>query len=175
MRETSPAKDYYLAPGRLDPIKRVDLIIEAFKQLKDKNLIIIGDGPEKSKLLSMAKGYANIKILDVSTQEELRDYYSKCICCIAIPNDDYTMVPLEAAAAGKPSIVSDDFGVRETVVENKTGILIKPDVKNLVNAINSMTPEVAESMKKDCLNFAKKFDIDIFYEKWENKIKSMLD
>ncbi|MEM5807828.1 MAG: glycosyltransferase [Candidatus Aenigmatarchaeota archaeon] len=168
------SEDYYLVVSRLEEFKRVHLVVEAFKKMKDKKVIIIGDGSQKRKLLSLAKSYKNIKFLDVSSQEDLIDYYSRCISVINVPYEDYGMVPIEAAAAGKPSIVSNDLGMEETVIKNKTGFVIKADLQNLIDAVKRMTPEVAESMKKDCLKFSKKFDIDIFHKKWENKIKEVL-
>jgi glycosyltransferase involved in cell wall biosynthesis len=37
------------------PYKRIDLIVEAFSQMPDKKLIVIGDGPEMKKIQSKVK------------------------------------------------------------------------------------------------------------------------
>ena len=54
-------EDFYLAASRQVPYKRIDLIVEAFKQCPDKQLIVIGDGPEHKKIKALAG--ANVQIL----------------------------------------------------------------------------------------------------------------
>ena len=52
---TKTKKDYYLTASRLVPYKRIDLIVEAFKEMPDKKLIVIGDGPDMKKIKEKAK------------------------------------------------------------------------------------------------------------------------
>ena len=54
------SEDFYLSTSRLDQLKRIDLIINVFKQLPERKLIITGTGPEKKKLIKMAKNCNNI-------------------------------------------------------------------------------------------------------------------
>ncbi len=46
--------EYYLTASRLVPYKRIDLVVDAFAHLPDKKLVVIGDGPEMSKIRSKA-------------------------------------------------------------------------------------------------------------------------
>src|SRR5690242_15644331 len=46
--------DFYLAASRLVPYKRIDLIVESFRAMPDKKLIVIGDGPDFEKIKSKA-------------------------------------------------------------------------------------------------------------------------
>ena len=41
--------DYYLTASRMVPYKRMDLVVEAFNEMTDKKLLVIGSGPEKEK------------------------------------------------------------------------------------------------------------------------------
>lgn len=47
---TGESGSYYLSLGRLVPYKRVDLIIEAFRRMPDRELVVIGEGPERGRL-----------------------------------------------------------------------------------------------------------------------------
>ncbi|WP_262258030.1 glycosyltransferase, partial [Escherichia coli] len=54
-------EQYYFTASRFVPYKRIDLIVEAFSHMKDKKLVVIGDGPEMNKI--KAKATSNIEIL----------------------------------------------------------------------------------------------------------------
>ena len=53
-RHDRPREDFYLTASRMVPYKRIDLVIEAFNQMPDKQLVIIGDGPDRAKLEALA-------------------------------------------------------------------------------------------------------------------------
>jgi glycosyltransferase involved in cell wall biosynthesis len=166
-------EDFFLVVQILRPEKRTSLIIEAFKHIKDKKLFIVGDGPEKKKLELQSKHYKNIQFLNPQLErDEIIDLYSRCLGTIYIPkNEDFGLIPVESMAAGKPCIGVNEGGLLETLINNKTGFLINPTVKNLIKYIKFLTPEKAEKMKKACINQAKKFDESIFYRKFDNIIR----
>ncbi|MDH8286905.1 glycosyltransferase, partial [Klebsiella pneumoniae] len=53
-------EDYFFTASRLVPYKRIDLIVEAFSEMPNRKLVVIGDGPEMQKIKSKAK--TNIEI-----------------------------------------------------------------------------------------------------------------
>lgn len=57
-------EDYYLTASRLVPYKKVKLIVEAFNEMPDKKLIVIGDGPERKAIEAIAG--KNIEMMDIS-------------------------------------------------------------------------------------------------------------
>lgn len=61
--------DFYLTASRLVPYKRVDLIVEAFTKMPDKQLKVIGDGPERAKIERIASGHSNIELLGYQSNE----------------------------------------------------------------------------------------------------------
>ncbi len=63
--------DYYLAASRLVPYKRVDLIIEAFRQMPDRKLLVAGDGPMYKKLKAIAP--ANVELLGFLPHDRLKN------------------------------------------------------------------------------------------------------
>ncbi len=162
----SEPEGYYFAPGRLVKEKRIDLIIEAFKEMPNKKLIISGDGPERENLMKLSKGCKNIIFVGISDSKKMIDLYSKCIATIYMPiNEDYGAVPIESMASGKPCIAANEGGPRETILHGKTGFLIKPNKEEIKKWVNYLTPEVAKNMKDDCIERAKEFDIDNFIKK----------
>jgi len=158
-------KDYYFAPGRFVKEKRMDLIIEAFKEMPDKKLVISGEGPERERLKKLAEGCNNIEFFINCSFEKMIELYSNCIATIYMPiNEDYGLIPIESMASGKPCIAANEGGPKETIIHGKTGFLIKPDKEEIKKWVNYLTPEVSKKMKDDCLKRAKEFDINIFVE-----------
>lgn len=164
-------EDFYLSSGRLMAEKRVDLIIRAFKELKDKMLIISGDGPERKKLEELAKGSENIKFTGLGTTDQLFDLYARCAAVVYMPlGEPFGLVPVEAMASGKPCIAVNEGGCRETVLNGKTGFLIKPDKEKIKKYVRILTPELAKRMKRACITQAKKFDIKVFVKNIKKEV-----
>jgi glycosyltransferase involved in cell wall biosynthesis len=166
----SSTGDFYLSTARLDKLKRIDIIVNTFKQLPDKKLYIISSGPELDSIKKMAEGYDNIKILGWIPERKMLELLGSCIATIQIPiSEDLGLGPIESMASGKPCIGSNEGGLKETIIDKKTGLLVDINAnatKNLARAVEYMTPERAKSMRKNCENRAK-----IFSEK--NFINSM--
>jgi glycosyltransferase involved in cell wall biosynthesis len=159
--------DYYFSWARLYDVKRVDKIVEVFVKMPDKKLIVASSGPELKKIKKIAKGHNNIKILDWITDEELLELLGKCIATIYIPiNEDFGMSPVESMSAGKPVIGVDEGGLQETIVQNKTGILIRSDfnINDIVDAVKKLNKERALIMRGDCENRAKEFSEEGFIQ-----------
>ncbi len=166
--------DYYLSFGRIEKLKRIPDIIRAFQQMPDKKLVVISGGPDLEKVKIMSKGYKNIKIAGWLNDQELANYLGSCIATIYIPIDeDFGMSPLESNAAGKPCIGVDEGGLKETIIDKKTGKLIpaKYTLKDLINAISWMTPERALAMRKDCEEHAKKFSKERFIKEMKEIVE----
>jgi glycosyltransferase involved in cell wall biosynthesis len=110
---------FYLIVSALAPYKRVDLAIHAFNQWK-KQLLIIGDGPESSRLRALAG--PNVHFAGWLDSEPLRWHYAHCQALIFPGEEDFGIVPLEAMSAGRPVIAFQKGGALETVIEGKTGL-----------------------------------------------------
>lgn len=153
-------EDYFLVVSRLVPYKRIDLAVETFNEL-NLPLFIIGDGSEYKKLKSCAR--SNIKFLGRLSDEEIRCYYSKCRAFIFPGEEDFGITPLEAMASGKPVIAYRAGGVRETVVEGKTGLFFdKQSKESLMETVKNFI-SIEDSFKKhDIRNHALKFNEERF-------------
>lgn len=120
--QDTPRQDYYLLAGRLTGYKRVDLAIDAFRDLKS-SLVVIGDGPAR-KALERRAG-ANITFIGAASRETLREHFSKARALIFPGLEDFGIVPLEAQATGCPVIAFGAGGVLDTLRDGETGILFK--------------------------------------------------
>lgn len=104
---------FYLIVSALVPYKRIDIAVEAFNRLR-LPLVIIGTGPERSKLERGASPY--VQFLGWQPDEVVRDYYRRCEALIFPGEEDFGIVPLEAQACGTPVIAFGKGGALETVI-----------------------------------------------------------
>lgn len=167
--------DFWLSVNRLYPEKRVEIQIDAFKQMPEEKLIIVG-GYSKG---DHAKSYAedilsnlpeNVKVLGEIPESELLEIYSRCrgFICTAM-DEDFGMTPVEAMASGKSVIAVNEGGFKETVIDGKTGFLVNADSESIIKAVKSISPR-PETYREACFERAKEFDISIFVQKIKNVI-----
>jgi len=128
--ELTPDKDdYYLTTSRLVPYKKIDLIIEAFLDMPDKQLLIIGDGPDRARLEAMLPKHSNISLLGYQPPEALQHYMEHAKAFVFAAEEDFGIAPVEAQACGTPVIALGKGGTAETVIHGETGILFPEQSK----------------------------------------------
>jgi len=168
--------DFYLSTARLTPDKRVDVIVEAFKEMPDKKLIVISDGLDLEKIRKLAKGYKNIEVLGSVSDKKLAELYGNCLATIAASYfEDFGMIAIESMAAGKPVIAPGDNGFAETIIDGKTGLLIDPTKKNIIGAVRKLTSKKAKEMRNICEKRAKLFSKEKFIKDMKNTVKGILN
>ncbi|MCK5719343.1 MAG: glycosyltransferase [Thiomargarita sp.] len=166
--------DYYLSVGRLDPLKRVDLIIKAFLKMPHKHLIITSGGSELKSLQKLANNASNIQFTNWLNDSQLFKLIGQAIATIYLPKDeDFGMSPVESMAAGKPVIGVAEGGLLETIIPKQTGILLKAlfNIEDICQAVEIMTPNRAVEMRKSCEKQAQKFQTKLFLDNIRNVIK----
>ena len=105
--------DYYLVVSALVPYKRIDLAIGAARRL-GRRLLIVGTGPEERRLKALAGPF--IEFLGWRDDREVAELYARCRAVLFPAVEDFGIVPLEAAAAGRPTVALGRGGVLETMV-----------------------------------------------------------
>jgi len=127
-------ENFYLTASRMVPYKKMGMIVEAFNQMPDKELIVIGDGPELEKIKSVAK--SNIVLLGYQPTPVLKDYMQRAKAFVFAAQEDFGITPLEAQACGTPVIAFGRGGSLETVVENETGLFFREQTpESLIAAV----------------------------------------
>ncbi|HWQ63164.1 MAG TPA: glycosyltransferase [Methanospirillum sp.] len=155
--------DYWLSVSRIDKWKRVENLIEAFREMPDKKLKIAGKiYPSFKHLTSSAP--PNVEFLGAVTDYDLITLYSNCRGFVTMAIDeDYGLTPLEAMACGKPVVAAKEGGYLETVVDGHTGLLVSPDPFSIRDAVCRIdkNPELYE---KASWVQAARFDYKLFKE-----------
>lgn len=127
-------EDYYLVASRMVPYKKIHLIVEAFAKLPEKQLIVVGEGPDLKYVKS--KAASNTTILGHVPFEELKKLMAGSRAFIIAADEDFGITAVEAQACGTPVIAYTKGGVRDSVVENQTGIFFEEQtVDSLMEAI----------------------------------------
>jgi glycosyltransferase involved in cell wall biosynthesis len=111
---------FYLASSRLVPYKKVGLIVEAFKQMPDKRLVVIGSGPQYKALLRNAG--PNVSMLGYQSDAILREHMQAAKAFIFAAEEDFGIGPLEVQACGTPVLAYGRGGASETVIDGITGM-----------------------------------------------------
>jgi len=111
--------DYFFIASRLLPYKRIDLAIDAAK-LAGVKLLVAGDGPAMPALRERARG-STTTLLGFVDDAKIDTVMGDAIAVIVPGEEDLGLVPIEAAAAGRPAIAYRAGGARETILEGETG------------------------------------------------------
>jgi glycosyltransferase involved in cell wall biosynthesis len=110
----------YLVLSALEPYKRIDLCVEAFRRLgPDYPLVVAGSGSLGERLRREAPDH--VTFLGWVADEKLPDLLASSRALVFPADEDFGIVPLEAAAAGVPTVCYASGGSLETVVEGVTG------------------------------------------------------
>jgi glycosyltransferase involved in cell wall biosynthesis len=123
-----------VAVGRLVPVKRLELLIDAAararKDVPDLRLLVIGEGYERPDL------EAKIRAIDATSwielpghvsDEELADAYRRAwVVASTSLREGWNMTITEAGACGTPAVVSDIAGHRDSLTDGVSGLLVDP-------------------------------------------------
>ena len=115
----TPVGDYFLIVSRLIPYKRLDLAIEAFRQLPQEKLVIVGDGRDRAMLEASAPQNVTFLGRQPNTLELLRG----CKAFIFPGLEDFGIAPVEAMAVGRPVVAFAGGGALDTVEPGVSGEL----------------------------------------------------
>jgi glycosyltransferase involved in cell wall biosynthesis len=127
-------EEFVLAVSRLYDHKRVDWAIDACIET-NKNLVIVGEGPDRRYLEKQAKGNDNIQFLGfVKDDMDVKIMYELSEVLLFCSLEDFGLVPVEAMASGTPVLGYGQGGLLETVKPRVTGELFQ-NQKELVSLL----------------------------------------
>ncbi|GBL34575.1 N-acetyl-alpha-D-glucosaminyl L-malate synthase [Filimonas sp.] len=133
---TSPRKDFYLAVGRFVSYKKIDVVIKAFQKMKDKKLVLIGNGLDSKEIKELIKDSPNIIWLGYQHDDELILYMQNAKACIFAAKEDFGIMCVEAQATGTPVLALNYGGYQETVIDKQTGYFFNEQTEeSIVEAV----------------------------------------
>jgi glycosyltransferase involved in cell wall biosynthesis len=152
---TERYEPFIFTVSRLQKLKRLDLLVEAFRYVTDKRLkaVIIGDGPEREDLLRRVRHHRlgrRVLLLGPAEEGTVLAHYGRCLAVYFSPlNEDYGFVTGEAFSSRKAVVTTrDSGGPAELVEDGRTGFVVEPTPIDLARAFDKLAGDarLAERM-----------------------------
>lgn len=132
---TRAADPLVVAAGRLAPVKRFDLLLDAARDARESvprlRVRIIGEGPTRLDLVRwIERNQAQdwVELVGYVARPDLRDHYRQAwVVASASLAEGWGLSLTEAAACGTPAVATDIRGHRSSVVDGRTGVLAPAD------------------------------------------------
>lgn len=167
-------EEFFLAASRFVPYKKMDMIVEAFSEMPDKKLIVIGDGPDAKKVGAKAK--ENIQMMGFQPIEVLKDHMQRAKAFIFAADEDFGIMPVEAQACGTPVIAYGRGGALETVIPGKTGLLFKEQsVESLKQAVQQYEALYHTFNSESIREHAEMFGANVFRANFKSFVEALYD
>ncbi|MBR3175925.1 glycosyltransferase [Candidatus Saccharibacteria bacterium] len=178
-------KKIVLYVGRVDPEKKVGLVIEAFNKACAKvhniQMVIVGDGVDKLRLEKMVFGMGlndRIQFLGRVLPPDLHELYRVGdVFATASEIETQGIVLIEAAASGLPLIAVNAGAVSEVCINNKNGFLCQPgDVYGISEAMIKILGNDAMRKKfgEESVKIATEHDFEKTLDKFINIYKKVI-
>jgi glycosyltransferase involved in cell wall biosynthesis len=169
---------FYLTASRLVPYKKIAAIVEAFRALPDRKLVVIGDGPEMKRIKALAG--ANVEILGYQPASVLCDLMQRAKCFIFAAEEDFGITPVEAQACGTPVLAYGRGGALETICgldhEKPTGAFFdRQDGAAIAEALVQYERHLDRISPLDCWHNAQRFSAQIFRETYSGFVDRCWD
>lgn len=156
-----------LSVGELSSRKNHAIIVDALAQLEDKEKYVFGicgrsmAGIGTHEMIQKKADEKGVNVLFLGYRNDIPQLVH-CADIGAIPSirEGLGLAGIQTLCAGVPLVGSDVQGIREYVIDGKTGFLCNPyDATSFAKAIEKLSDkEYRDSMKDSCMEVAKKFD-----------------
>jgi glycosyltransferase involved in cell wall biosynthesis len=150
-----PSEPGFLVVSALVPYKRVDVAIDACRQV-GVPLKVAGHGPQLARLQQL--GGESVEFLGWKSDEEVRSLYQQATAVVLPGIEDFGMVPVEAQACGTPVVALNDGGAAESVIDGTTGVLVNGRSSSaLANGLRRAIeiPFDPEALRANALRFSR--------------------
>jgi glycosyltransferase involved in cell wall biosynthesis len=173
---TEGYEDFIFAVSRLQKLKRLNLLVEAFKYVKNKTLkaYIIGEGPEEQALKNMIFDNnleKRVILLGLTDEKTVLNHFARCRAVFFAPlREDYGFVTGEAFASRKAVITTKDSGgPAELVQDGSSGFIVSSDPQKIAEKFDTLSEDrsKAEKMGKHGFEFMSKIT-------WEDTVQHLL-
>ena len=170
----APREPFYVTTSRLVPYKRVDLIVEAFAGMRDRTLVVIGDGPEAARVRSNQT--SNVLLLGEQPFPVLLDHLQRARAFVFAAVEDFGIAPLEAQACGTPVIALGKGAALETIrgldTPQPTGVFFTDQTTEaLRSAVVLFEQESSRIDPAACRTNALRFGTERFREEFDGFVR----
>ena len=129
--ERPTRRPYFLFVGRLERLKGVQRLLDRFRDYREVDLLIAGDGNYGEELRRQAHGLPHVHFLGRMHPSALAPLYRDALALLvpSIGFETFGIVILEAFAQGTPAIVHDLGALPETIAESGGGLVYRSDAE----------------------------------------------
>lgn len=145
------ARDLIVTASRLDPPKRLDLLIRAYGQSRvDLPFWIVGTGPAEPQLRALAQQTPGVVLKGYLPESALVAAYRRAVFVPFAPyQEDYGLITVEAFMAGAPVLTTTDAGgPTELVVHGKTGWVAEPTEASIAEGFRALADPTADDERQ---------------------------
>lgn len=137
------AKLYYVYAARLEAVKGIFVLLRAFRDMPDKQLILLGSGPDEQKVKEyiMQNHMEHVKCTGFVEHKEALNYvrHAKAVIYPSLWYEGFPMTIVESFACGTPVLVSDTPNLAETVKNGQNGYTYTTgEARELCHAVNTL-------------------------------------
>lgn len=173
-KKTNNKEKIVLFVGRLEPVKRVDLMLEIWSIIENKypewRFIIVGDGSQKDELINKTKllGLGHVSFEGYTSPT---NYYKKAsLFWMTSSYEGFGMTLVEAMSYCCVPIAMDSYASIHDIIDNEeNGILVNNnDIEGFVNANSTLMDDdiILKSMSLNAWKKSKSFDLENVINEW---------
>jgi len=165
---------YYVTVGRLEPYKRMDVLVEAFRSIPAR-LLVVGEGTQLQTLQGRAT--PNVEFLGYCDRGEVARVTSRARAFVFASREDFGIAPVEAQASGTPVVALGKGGSRETIRgldhARPTGVFFDQQTVPAVQlALQQFEREHERVLPSACRENAAQFSAERFRREFEEMVRS---
>jgi glycosyltransferase involved in cell wall biosynthesis len=167
--------DYVLFVGRLESIKRPDLIVRSMQHVdRPIRLVVVGEGTQRQRTQELAESLGvsdRITFTGAVEESTLVDLYKDALAIAFAPFDeDYGYVTLESFLAHKPVITTPDSGgPLEFVRDGENGVVCEPTGEAIASAVNRLAADKTRAARLGDAGYQRACQVT-----WEGVIEKLI-
>lgn len=165
---------YYIYCARLERVKGIFVLLEAFLNLPNENLLLLGTGPDEEEVKAFIKEHhmSNVRCLGFMPHEQVLSYLeqAKALIFPSLWYEGFPMTIVESLACGTPVIASDTPNIAETIHTDDNGLLFTTgsfeNLTKVIQTYSALPDETIKLMRQNALKtYETYFTKEIIYEK----------
>lgn len=145
-------QNFLLSVGAMIPSKGFDFLVMSLACMNParRPKLVIVSNQTKPNYLSYLQNLArqnnvSLQVMQAISDEELVGLYNQAMLFVYAPYlEPFGLAPLEAMACGTPVVAVREGGMRETILDNKTGLLVDRDPEVFAGAVEQLLADSAK-------------------------------